>query len=166
MKFFQLAQQYKSALLDDVIPFWERHSIDHKHGGYFTCLNRDGTVYDTDKFIWLQARQVWTFAMLYNHVEKRPNWLKIAHHGADFLRQNGMDSDGNWYFSLDRAGNPLVQPYNIFSDCFAAMAFAQYSLATEDNADTDLAIRVFNNILKEGIHPQRDLQQSGSPRGP
>lgn len=61
---------YKDTLLNDVIPFWEKHSIDQKNGGYFTCLNTKGEVYDTDKFIWLQGRQAWTFSMLYNKVEK------------------------------------------------------------------------------------------------
>ena len=97
-----LAQQYKSALLDDVIPFWMRHSIDYEYGGYFTCLERDGSVFDTDKFIWLQARQVWTFSMLYNRVERRSEWLEIAQHGAEFLRNSGMDDKGNWYLKKMR----------------------------------------------------------------
>ncbi len=148
------AKQYRAALLEEVIPFWEQHSIDREYGGYFTCLERDGSVFDTDKFVWLQARQVWTFAMLYNRLEKRPGWLEIARHGADFLRAHGMDTAGNWYFSLDRAGNPLVQPYNIFSDCFAAMAFGQLALATGDHADADLALRTYRNILRRRDNPK------------
>ncbi len=61
-----LTRLYRDALLQDVLPFWERHSIDREQGGYFTCLDRAGHVFDTDKFVWLQARQVWTFSMLYN----------------------------------------------------------------------------------------------------
>ena len=87
MNFKKLAHQYKSSLLENVIPFWMKYSIDQQYGGYFTCLKRDGSVFDTDKFIWLQARQVWTFSMLYNQVEKRSQWLEIANHGAEFLRK-------------------------------------------------------------------------------
>jgi N-acylglucosamine 2-epimerase len=148
------AVKYRAALLEDVIPFWERHSLDREYGGYFTCLERDGSVFDTGKFVWLQARQVWTFAMLYNRLEKRPTWLDIACHGADFLRAHGTDAAGNWYFALDRAGNPLVQPYNIFSDCFAAMAFGQLALATNDQADADLALRTYHNILRRRDNPK------------
>jgi N-acylglucosamine 2-epimerase len=154
MDFKQLAQQYKITLLEDVIPFWERHSLDREYGGYFTCLSRDGSVFDTDKFIWLQGRQVWTFAMLYNQVDKQQAWLDIARHGAYFLRKHGMDIKGNWYFALDRTGNPLVQPYNIFSDCFSAMAFAQYALASGDDSAADLAQRTFANILKRESNPK------------
>jgi N-acylglucosamine 2-epimerase len=156
MEYKQLASQYKTALLEDVIPFWEQHSIDDELGGYFTCLDRDGSVFDTDKFVWLQARQVWTFAMLYNRLEPRPAWLQIARHGADFLLQHGMDEEGNWYFALDRVGNPLVQPYNIFADCFAAMALAQLALAegVDTGSAADLARRTYENILKREANPK------------
>ena len=149
-----LVQQYRNSLLDDVIPFWEQHSLDTTHGGYFTCLDRDGSVFDTDKFIWLQARQVWMFSMLYNRLEKRSHWLDIALHGADFLRQHGRDEHGDWYFSLTRQGRPLVQPYNIFSDCFAAMAFSQVALASGDETAREIAQQTYLNILRRKQNPK------------
>lgn len=148
------AEQYRTALLDDVIPFWMRHSLDREHGGYVTCLARDGAVYDTDKFVWLQARQVWTFAMLYNRVAKEDAWLEAALHGATFLRTHGFDDKGDWYFALTREGTPLVQPYNIFSDCFAAMAFGQLAIATGDEEAACLAIRTYRNILRRQRNPK------------
>ena len=150
----ELAGQYQNALLYDVIPFWEQHSLDTTHGGYFTCLDRDGSVFDTDKFIWLQARQVWMFSMLYNRLEKRSRWLEIAAHGADFLRRHGRDEHGDWYFSLNRQGQPLVQPYNIFSDCFAAMAFSQYALASGDEKAREIAHQTYLNILQRKQNPK------------
>ena len=55
---------YKQELLKEIIPFWEKYSPDYTYGGYFTCLNSEGKVYDTDKFVWLQAREAWMFATL------------------------------------------------------------------------------------------------------
>jgi len=153
-KFSEYAAQYRQALLDDVIPFWEKHSIDREHGGFFTCLARDGSVFDTDKFVWLQARQVWTFSMLYNRCDARPAWLDIARRGAEFLLQHGRAPDGSWYFSLTREGRPLVQPYNVFSDCFAAMAFAQYSVAAKDEQAAELARTTYRNILRRRENPK------------
>ncbi|BAY11526.1 AGE family epimerase/isomerase [Calothrix sp. NIES-2098] len=152
--FQELAELYKNALLNDVLPFWEKHSIDWEQGGYFTCLDRTGKVYDTDKFIWLQNRQVWTFSMLYNQLEKRENWLKIATNGANFLSQHGRDADGNWYFALTREGQPLVQPYNIFSDCFAAMAFSQYALTCGEDWARDIAMQAYDNVLRRKDNPK------------
>ncbi len=34
---------------NDVLPFWIRHGVDQKFGGFFSSLDRDGTVIDTDK---------------------------------------------------------------------------------------------------------------------
>ena len=48
--FKKLAEQYKSELLDSVLPFWLEKSQDKEFGGYFTCLDRKGEVFDTDKF--------------------------------------------------------------------------------------------------------------------
>lgn len=139
--------QYKAELLDSVVPFWMNHSKDSEFGGYFTCLDRYGKVFDTDKFMWLQGREVWLFSMLYNKVEKRQEWLDMALHGAEFMRKFGMDAQGNWYFSLTREGKPLIQPYNIFSDCFAAMAFSELYKATGDESHKKLALDTFSNIL-------------------
>lgn len=149
-----LAELYKNTLLGDILPFWEKHSLDWEYGGYLTCLDREGKVYDPDKFIWLQNRQVWTFSMLCNQLEKRDNWLNIAGNGANFLAQHGRDADGNWYFALTRAGEPLVQPYNIFSDCFAAMAFSQYALASGEDWAKDVAIQAYNNVLRRKDNPK------------
>jgi N-acylglucosamine 2-epimerase len=148
-----LQRQYMTALRSDIVPFWEKHSIDPQ-GGFFTCLDRTGTVYDTDKFVWLQARQTWTFSMLSTRLEKNPRWLEIAAHGFEFLRAHGMDSDGNWYFALTREGAPLVQPYNVFSDCFAAMALSQYALASGDDSARDIALRTYRNILRRKDNPK------------
>lgn len=154
MDFKQLAAQYKSELLDKVVPFWLEKSQDLEHGGYFTCLERDGEVYDTDKFVWLQGREVWMFATLYNKVEKRQEWLDCAIQGAEFLKKHGHDGNLNWYFSLDREGNPLVEPYNIFSYTFAVIAFGQLSIATGNKEYADIAKRTFDIVLSKVDNPK------------
>ncbi|HZK63801.1 MAG TPA: AGE family epimerase/isomerase, partial [Puia sp.] len=115
---------------------------------------REGKVYDTDKFMWLQGRQVWCFAMLYNLVEEKQEWLDFAVHGADFIEKYGRDEAGDWYFSLTRQGQPLVQPYNIFSDCFAAMGFGQLYKATNREVHKEIAVRTFYRILNRIENPK------------
>ncbi|HSI78670.1 MAG TPA: AGE family epimerase/isomerase [Lunatimonas sp.] len=150
---------YKKALLEDVLPFWDTHSPDNEYGGYFTCLDRQGNVFDTDKFIWLQGRQAWTYAMLYQRLENRPEWLKMSKLGIDFLKKYGKDQYGNFFFSLTREGHPLVQPYNIFSDCFAAMAFSLYGQVAGDDESLNLAKRTFANILARQENPKGEYNK-------
>jgi N-acylglucosamine 2-epimerase len=152
--FKQLAQQYKSELLDRVMPFWMEKSIDKEFGGYFTCLERDGEVFDTDKFIWLQGREVWMLSTLYNKVEKRQEWLDAAIQGAEFLKKYGHDGNLNWYFALDREGNPLVEPYNIFSYTFAVIAFGQLSIATGNQEYAEIAKKTFDIVLSKQDNPK------------
>ena len=91
--FKQLSEQYKHELLDRVIPFWIEKSQDLECGGYFTCLERDGSVFDTDKFVWMQGREVWMLSMLYNKVEHRQEWLDAAIQGAEFMRRYAHDGN-------------------------------------------------------------------------
>jgi len=141
------ADLYHEELVGNVLPFWLRHSKDEQHGGYFTCLDRKGNVYDTDKFMWLQGREVWCFSTMYRLVDQREEWKEMALHGAGFMQQFGRDAKGNWYFSLTAEGKPLVQPYNIFSDCFATMAFAALNKVVPSDEYKEIALHTFNNIL-------------------
>jgi N-acylglucosamine 2-epimerase len=145
---------YSKSLTENVIPFWEKNSLDEVDGGYFTCLLRDGTVFDTDKFIWLQAREVWMFSKMYNEWEPKDSWLNIALHGAEFLEKYGRNEEGDWYFSLRKDGKPLVSAYNIFSDCFAVMAFAQLSKASGEDRYAQIAIQSFERILQRQSNPK------------
>ena len=70
------------------------------------------------------------------------------------LLENGRDDEGNWYFSLTREGKPLIQPYNIFSDCFAAMAFSQYALASGEESAKEIALQAYNNVLRRQENPK------------
>jgi len=154
MDFKKLEIQYRDELLKNSIPFWLNNSQDKEYGGYFSCLGRNGEVYDTDKFIWLQGREVWMFSMLYNKVEKRQEWLDCAIQGGEFLKKYGHDGNYNWYFALDRKGNPLVEPYNIFSYTFATMAFGQLSLATGNQEYADIAKKTFDIVLSKVDNPK------------
>ena len=141
------AKLYSDELVNNILPFWMRHSKDEKNGGFYTCLTRNGEVYDTDKFMWLQGRQVWCFSYMYHHVAQKSEWLDMALHGARFMQQHGRDAAGNWYFSLTETGKPLVQPYNIFSDCFATMAFAALDKIQPSDEYKAIALNTFENII-------------------
>lgn len=154
MDFSQMSKRYMDELLYGVLPFWLDNSQDPKYGGYYTCLNRDGSVYDKDKFIWLQGREVWMFSMLYNRFRKNEEWLACARQGGEFLKKYGCDGNLDFYFSLTREGKPIIQPYNIFSNTFACMAFAQLAQATGNDEYADLSKKIFKRILERKSNPK------------
>lgn len=150
----EFAERYKRELLENIVPFWEKNSLDNDFGGFYSCLERDGTVFDTDKFMWLQGRQIWTLSTLFDQVEAKSSWKDMAVHGADFILKNGRDAAGDWYFALDRTGKPLVQPYNIFSDCFASMGLGALYKITGNDTYGEVALQTFKRILERQDNPK------------
>lgn len=125
---------YRDGLLNDVMPFWQRHAPDRQCGGFLTFLDADGSVVGTDKPIWVAGRVTWLFSTLYNNVEKRPQWLELAAHGLAFLQKYAFDSDGRMFYSVTRDGRPLRKRRYLFSESFGVMAFAEYARAAGDAA--------------------------------
>ena len=131
MQLTALRRRYETELFERVLPFWERHSPDAANGGYFNCLDRDGSVYSPSKHVWLQGRQAWMFAKLYRTVEPRPEWLAMARSGVDFLRTHALRDDGRVYFQLAADGRPQALQRKIFGECFYAMALAEVGRASD-----------------------------------
>lgn len=96
----KLIEIYKNGLLEDTLPFWIKHSIDEEQGGFIIALDKDGSVLDTDKPMWIQSRFVWLLSTLYNKVEKKQQWLDLAKHGVDFVTKHGFDKDGRMFFKV------------------------------------------------------------------
>ena len=61
-KYRELVQKELELCLD----FWLKNGMDTKHGGVYTCLDRTGKLYSTDKSVWMQGRCGWMFARLCN----------------------------------------------------------------------------------------------------
>lgn len=139
-------QRYQKELLESVVPFWERHSIDRQYGGYFSCLDRFGEVYDTRKYIWLQGRAIWTFSKLYNEVERRQEWLDAAAQGVEFVRRHAFDAKGRCYFSLMQDGTPASFQRKPYGAVFIVAGLLEYSKATGDAALRQEAIDLFWRI--------------------
>ncbi len=88
------ATSYKDDLVNNIMPFWMKNGLDRKHGGVYTCLNRDGSLMDSTKSVWFQGRFGFIAAYAYNHIEKNPEWLAASKSCIDFLEAHCIDTDG------------------------------------------------------------------------
>jgi len=147
--------------LHDVIAFWSKHAPDNEYGGIFTCLDREGALYNTDKSVWFQGRALWMFSRMYNTVEKREEWLETAKSTYEFLNKYCSDETGKMYFTVTCDGKPLQKRRYIFSEIFAISGFAEYYKATGDKAAPEKAKTLFQKVLTiyrdpAGITPKID----------
>ncbi|CDQ73811.1 unnamed protein product [Oncorhynchus mykiss] len=134
-------QRYREQMrteLDKVVDFWQKYSHDTQYGGFFTCIGKDGKIYDELKYVWLQGRQVWMYCRLYRTMERfnKPEILEAAKSGGAFLRRFARipNSGSPWKcaFCLTRDGKALKVQRTIFSECFYVMAMDELARVTGD----------------------------------
>ena len=142
----QLRRSYTELLLDGIVPFWARHGVDAQHGGVLSCMKENGEPVSGDKYIWSQARWVWTCSALYNRIEKRPEFLDWARGTIDFLLRHGRDERGRWVYHTTREGQVVEGAISIYSDCFVVYGLSEYCRATGDTALLALAKEIFSDI--------------------
>ena len=146
---------YKGELLRNIMPFWMKHGLDRKNGGVYTCLDRDGTLMDSTKSVWFQGRFGWMAAYAYNHVKKDAKWLAASKSCCEFLEKHCFDKDGRAYFEVTAEGVGLRKRRYLFSECFAAIAYAEYSLASGDKAWARKALALFRRIRRFMANPKK-----------
>jgi N-acylglucosamine 2-epimerase len=150
----KLSKLYRSLLLDDVVPFWLKHGIDWDNGGVLSCMDDDGKVISGDKFTWSQARSVWTFSALYNRIEPRPEFLKVAQNSIRFLLEHCRDAQGRWVYRTDRAGTGVLEgPTSIYADAFVVYGLSEYYRAVHDENALAVARGTFDQIVRRIEQP-------------
>lgn len=139
--------RYREDLIQDILPFWLKNGWDRKNGGYYTCLDRDGSLMDSMKSVWFQGRFAYILALAYNQIEKNEEWMEASKNGIDFIERYCFDKDGRMFFEVTADGVPVRKRRYAFSEIFASMAMAQYSIATGDKTYAQKAIDLFNKVL-------------------
>ena len=156
-KIKQYKEFYRQALLNDVMPFWEKSDlVDKQYGGFISSVDRFGKSYNDDKSVWFQGRCLWTFSKLCNIYGKRPQWLEAAKSGADFIKKYCIDDDGRMFFTVTRDGKPLRKRRYFFSESFLVVGFAEYSQVSGDKSDLDFAEKYFDLMYRIYRDPASD----------
>ncbi|MFZ5911854.1 MAG: AGE family epimerase/isomerase [Chloroflexota bacterium] len=145
----------KKHILEGIMPFWDNRCLDSEYGGYITCFDRQGNITDTNKYIWFQGRQLYTYSLLYNKIEKRQQWLDLASAGYDFLLRHAYAGDGRWNFALTREGKVTTGTNSIYSDYHVAQGLAEYLLTTgcSDEKGMEVLEATFSTIEKNTMDP-------------
>ncbi len=150
-----MADRYEEELYESIVPFWERYAPDPVHGGFFNLLDRDGSLFGTEKYLWMQWRNVYMFAKLHNDApaeRRRAEWLPLAESGFDFCERFGRAPDGEYYFEAEADGsNPRrgEAHYGVMIPCYAAMAAAQMFRATGEKRHRNAAAEALAQFVAD-----------------
>jgi len=126
--------------------FWVKNGWDHENGGCYTCLDRYGKVYSTDKSVWMQGRCAWTFSYLCNVYGIRQDWLDFAKSCLDFMEDHCINREaGNrMYFTVTAEGKPLRQRRYYFSESFYCISNAEFYALTHEPEYLERARAAYN----------------------
>jgi mannose/cellobiose epimerase-like protein (N-acyl-D-glucosamine 2-epimerase family) len=130
----ELRARYRRDLFESVLPFWDKHGIDHQSGGVLHSLDYDGTAVATNKLSWFQGRAIWIYSFLYNHFDRNSKYLEIARKTKEFLLKNAPQPDGWWAEEFTREGK-VVKPFSgdLYGMYFAAEGLQEYAWAAKDD---------------------------------
>lgn len=142
----QKHQDWIRAELDRCVSFWLNNGMDPVHGGVYTCLDREGKVFSTDKSVWMQGRCGWIFAYLCHVYGVKEEWLAASKSCLDFMENHCINRacGDRMYFTVTEDGKPLRQRRYYYSEAFYASANAEYYGITGDKVCLERARRAYN----------------------
>lgn len=157
MEIANLYQHVKNTLFNDVAPFWIKYGADNKNGGIYTCLDRNGNIYSTDKGVWMQGRTGYTYYNLINEYGYNSSWMEIADSCSKFLDEHCIDQqDGRMYFTVTAEGKPLRKRRYFFSECFYVLIkILQYKVKKDDEALFQ-ARKYYDFLMSMYVNPASD----------
>ena len=136
--------------LERSISFWLEHGMDKEHGGVYTCLDRKGEIFSTDKSVWMQGRCGWIFAYLCTNYGKKQEWLDASRSCLDFLEKycHNDSARGRLYFTVTGDGRPLRQRRYCHSENFYCIANAEYYYNTGEKEFIEHARWAYNMVYR------------------
>ena len=148
--------------LDTVADFWLKNGMDKVHGGVYTCLDRTGKIYSTDKSVWMQGRCGWMFAHLCSVYGVKQEWLEASKSCLDFMEKYCINREAGdrMYFTVTEDGQPLRQRRYYYSEAFYASANAEYYGVTGDEVCLERARKAYN-IYWDLAHGGKDPVNMG-----
>ena len=112
-------------LFDSAMPLWAEHGVDAQTGIFFEAL--DFTGHDVGLpvvRVRVQARQIYVFASAHAAGWSGPA-LELAEAGMFALRAGGWRSDRGWAAQIDRTGQGVEWPGDLYDHAFVLFALAR-----------------------------------------
>lgn len=152
MSLQQLLDHHRSYLVDIYIPNWNR-GVDWEYGGFANSV-KPGKEPDFErKGMYHQARAIWMFSYLYNHVTGDKRHLDAAVQGRDFVVKHALTDDFRWQSFMDRKGTPQSEPLDHYGDIYMVLGLSELYKATKEEHHLELAINTAKSVMARLLSP-------------
>ena len=124
---------WRDLVLEELIPAWQAHVIDTRHGGFHTSLGRDWEPRPPhEKIPAMISRQVFSFTAAYL-LSGDERHLDVARRGVDYLLAHAWDEGyGGWYDRLSVDGEVLDSTKTVIVQLYTNVGLTLYAFATGD----------------------------------
>ena len=145
-EFLLEAQKWAKEELEICTNFWLKNGLDKENGGVYTCLDKEGKIYSTDKSVWMQGRCGWIFAYLCHAYGVKEEWLAASKSCLDFMEKYCINREcgDRMYFTVTADGKPLRQRRYCYSEAFYCIANAEYYGITGEREHLERARRAYD----------------------
>lgn len=139
------ADQCRALLKTSLVDFYLPHCLDKENGGYFEVLDKEGKFANNgEKFLTLQARQLWFFSTLAIENVELERSLAAAKHGFEFIASKFHDAEnGGYYSKVTEKGEPKDTRKHAYLNAFTIYAFSAYYNASRDERALTMAKELF-----------------------
>jgi len=148
MSLQELRKEFYDQLFHVLLPFWDKHGIDHQFGGIMCSLDYDGSLLNTEKNLWFLGRAIWVYSFLYNHFGKDLQFLEVARKSKEFVHKYALQKDGWWAEVLSREGK-VLRPFSGDTEGMYHLAegLQEYAAASGDDQSREEAFALLKRLF-------------------
>lgn len=145
---FQLqARRCREILKTSLVDFYLPACLDRVNGGYLEELRNNRFEPRGERFLTLQARQLWFFSTLALNDVENPAALTAARSGFDFLLSKFFDQAHGGYFArVSDTGQPTDRRKHLYLNAFALYGLCAFHRASGDPVALSAAKDLFGAL--------------------
>ena len=169
--------ELSESLNQNLLKSWYPRTIDSISGGFLSDFDYKWEMKGPqNKMIVTQSRHVWTCSAVAEfYPEKKDQYLKLARHGVQFLKENMWDAGEGGFFTLVNREGKVLNPgkseqitKEAYGNAFAIYGLAAYVRQTNDTVALELAKKAFLWLDKHSYDPRyggyfQFLEADGTP---
>jgi mannobiose 2-epimerase len=141
------AERCRQILKTSIIDFYLPACVDRANGGYLESLEGNKFTPTGEKFLTLQARQLWFFSTLARAGIEKEAALAAARTGFDFLEGKFRDrTNGGYFAKVSDTGKPTDRRKHVYLNAFALYGLSAYHRATGDASALAAAKDLFQTL--------------------